>query len=59
MDLGEPDGVAAGEDEVGVVEEPVDDGVGDGLGHELVEPRRLEVRRQRNGAAFVGDVDDA
>ena len=36
--LGEADAVAGGEHEVGVVEEPVDGRVGDGLGHELVEP---------------------
>jgi hypothetical protein len=35
--LGEADGVAGGHDDVGVVEEPVDRGVGDGLGHELIE----------------------
>ena len=41
--LGEADAVAGGEDDVGVVQEPVDGGVGDGLGHEFVEPtwRRL------------------
>lgn len=34
----EADGVAGGEDDVGVVEEPVDGGVGDGVGPESVEP---------------------
>ena len=36
--LGEADAVAGGHDDVGVVQEPVDGGVGDGLGHEFVEP---------------------
>ena len=33
-----------GDDEVGVVHESVDGGVGDGFGHEFVEPGRVEVR---------------
>ena len=41
--LGEADAVAGGEDDVGVVQEPVDGGVGDGLGHELVEPGGVKV----------------
>jgi hypothetical protein len=36
--LGEPVGGALGEDDVGVVEEPVDGGRGQGLGHDRVEP---------------------
>ena len=36
--LGEADAVAGGEDDVGVVQQPVDGCVGDGLGHEFVEP---------------------
>lgn len=43
--LGEADAVAGGEYEVGVVHEPVDGGVGDGLGHELVEPGGVQVAR--------------
>ena len=41
--LGEADGVAGGHDDVGVVEEPVNKGGGDGAGHEFVEPGRVEV----------------
>ncbi len=40
--LGEADGVAGGEHDVGVVQEPVDRRVGDGLGHQLVEPGGVE-----------------
>ena len=43
--LGEADAVAGGDDDVGVVEEPVDGGVGDGLGHEFVEPGGVKVAR--------------
>ena len=32
-----------GTNDVGVVQEPVDGGVGDGLGHQLVEAGRVEV----------------
>ena len=56
--LGESDAVAGGEHEVGVVHEPVDGGVGDGLGHELVEAGGVQVRRQGDGAFLVGGVDD-
>ena len=35
--LGEPDAVAAGLADVGVVHEPVDGGGGQGLGHQLIE----------------------
>ena len=41
--LGEADAVAGGEHDVGVVEQPVDGGVGDGLGHEFVEPGGMKV----------------
>ena len=41
--LGEADAVAGGEDDVGVVQQPVDCGVGDGFGHEFVEPGRVKV----------------
>ena len=57
--LGEADAVAGGEDDVGVVQEPVDGGVGDGLGHEFVEPGRVKIARQGDGAFLVGGVDDA
>ena len=57
--LGEADAVAGGHDDVGVVQEPVDGGVGDGLGHEFVEPGGVKVARQGDGALLVGGVDDA
>ena len=41
--LGEADAVAGCHDDVGVVQEPVDGGVGDGLGHQLVEPGGVQV----------------
>jgi hypothetical protein len=50
--------VALSDDDVGVVEQPVDGRGGEGLGHDLVEPGRVEVRTDRQGAAFVGGVDE-
>lgn len=41
--LGKPDRVARGLAEVGVVQQPVDGGGGEGFGHELVEPGRVQV----------------
>ena len=41
------------------MQEPVDGGGGQRLGHELVEPRRVQVRRDRDGTALVGGVDEA
>ena len=55
--LVEADGVAGGDDDVGVVEEPVDEGGGDGAGHEFVESGWVEVGGDGNGASFVGGVD--
>ena len=57
--LGEADAVAGGEHDVGVVHEPVDGGVGDGLEHEFVEPGGVQVAGQGDGAFLVGGVDDA
>ena len=57
--MGEADAVAGGEYEVGVVHQPVDGGVGDGLGHELVEAGGVQVRAQSDRAFLVGGVDDA
>ena len=57
--LGEADGVAGGDDDVGVVHEPVDGGVGDGFGHEFVEAGGVQVGGQGDGAFLVGGVDDA
>ena len=42
--IGETDGCAFGEHEVGVVHEPVDERGGDGSVHELVEPGGVQVR---------------
>ena len=55
--LGEADRVAGGLADVGVVEEPVDGGGGQGLGHELVEGCWVQVRRDRDGAFLVAGVD--
>jgi hypothetical protein len=52
--LGESDTVAAGLAEVGVVQKPVDDGGGQGLGHEFVESGGVQIRADRDAAAFVG-----
>jgi hypothetical protein len=57
--LGEADRVAAGLADVGVVQQPVDGGGGQGLGHQLIEPGRVEVRRQRDRAFLIGGIHDA
>ncbi len=56
--LGEADRVAVGDDDVGVVEEPVDGGVGDRLRHQFVEPGRVKVRRQRDRPFLLGGLSD-
>src|SRR5207247_4834176 len=45
--------------EVRVVEQPVDGGGGEGLGHDGVEPGRVDVAGDRDRAALVGGIDDA
>ena len=55
--LGEADGVAGGLADVGVVEEPVDGGGGQCLGHQLVERCWVQVRGDRDGAFLVAGVD--
>jgi site-specific DNA recombinase len=45
--------------DVGVVQEPVDGGGGQGFGHDRVEAGRVQVAGDRDRAAFVGGVDDA
>ena len=58
--LGEPVAVlAVGDQDVRVVQEPVDGRGREGLGHQLVEPGRVDVRRDRDRAFLVGGVDDA
>ena len=52
-------GVSAGLAEVCVVQEPIDGGGRQRLGHELVEPAGVQVRGDRHGFAFVGGFDDA
>jgi hypothetical protein len=42
--VGEAHAVAGGDEDVGVVHEPVDEGGGDGAGHELVEAAGVQVR---------------
>lgn len=56
--LGEPHGLAAGLADVGVVEQSVDGGGGQRLGHQLIEPGRVKVRADRDGAVLVGGVDE-
>ena len=51
--------VTLGHDDVGMVQEPVDGGGGQGLGHEVVEARRVQVRADREAAPLVGCVDEA
>ena len=58
--LGEPVAVVpVGEQDVGVVEQAVDGGGREGLGHQLVEAGRVDVRGERDRAFLVGGVDDA
>ena len=57
--LGQADGLAGGLADVGVVQEPVDRGRGEGLGHQLVEGRRVEVGGQRDRAFLVRGIDQA
>jgi len=45
--LGDADAVTGGGDEVGVVHEPVNGGVGDGSWRQLVEPGGAQVRAER------------
>jgi hypothetical protein len=46
--LGEAHAVAAGLADVGVVQEPVDGGGGQGFGHQLVESGGMKVAAQRD-----------
>ena len=58
--LGEAVGLAAFADQdVRVVQEPVDSGRGERLGHQLVKAGGMQVAGDRQRAAFVGGVDDA
>ena len=56
--LGEPDRVAGGDDDVSVVEQPVDGGGREGLGHQLVERGWVQVRTDRDAAFLVGCIDE-
>ena len=56
--LGESDAVAAGLADVGVVQEPVDGGGGQGPGHQFAEPGRVQVRAERDRPLLVGVVDE-
>jgi len=56
--LGEPHAVAAGLADVGVVQESVDGGGSQRLGHQLVEPGRVQVRADRDRPFLVGGVDE-
>jgi len=57
--LGEAVAVASGDDDVSVVEEPVDGRGSEGLGHDLVEPRRVKVARNRQALPLICGVDQA
>ena len=58
--LGEAVGLAAFADQdVRVVQEPVDGGGGERLGHQLVKAGRVQVAGDRQRAPLVGGVDDA
>jgi site-specific DNA recombinase len=50
---------SVGVDEVGVVQQPVDGGGGQGLGHDRVEAGGVNVAGHCQAAAFVGGVGDA
>nr|WP_285584618.1 hypothetical protein [Actinoallomurus iriomotensis] len=52
-------GFALGHDQVRVVQQPIDRGGGQGLGHDGVEPAGVGVGGYRQCAAFVGGIDDA
>jgi len=56
--LGERVAVTVGDDNVGVVHEPVDRGGGKGLVHDLVKAGGVQVARHRERASFVGGVDE-
>jgi len=56
--LGESDGFPACLADVGVVEEPVHGRGGECLGHELIEPGRVQVRGDSDGAFLVGGVHE-
>ncbi len=57
--VGESDGFAFGDDDVGVVHEAVDERRCDAGVDELVEPGGVQVRRDDDGALFVAGVDEA
>jgi hypothetical protein len=57
--LGEPEAVALGDHDVGVVQESVDGGGGEGFGHDLVEAGGVQVAGHGQGSAFVGGIDQA
>src|SRR5690242_5799339 len=55
--LGEPEAVTLGDDDVGMVHEPVDSGGGKSFWHDLVKPGGVQVAADRERAPFVGGVD--
>ena len=56
--VGEAHRVAGGDEDVGVVHEPVDERGGDGAGHQFVVAGGVEVAADGDGASFVGGVDE-
>jgi len=57
--LGKSHGFAGGLADVGVVQETVDGGGGQGFGHEFVKTCRVQVRGDRHGSFLVGGIDEA
>jgi len=57
--LGQAHAVTGGLADVGVVQESVDGRGGECFGHELVERRRVEIRRDRDRTFLVGGIDEA
>jgi hypothetical protein len=57
--LREVEAVALGDDDVGVAQEPIDGGGGQGFGRDFIEPRWVQVGANRHRAALVVSVDEA
>jgi hypothetical protein len=52
--LGQTHALASGLADVSVVQEPVDGRCREGLGHQLVDLGRMQVRADRNGSFLIG-----
>lgn len=51
--LGHADGVSAGLDQMGMMQEPVNGGRGQGFGHQCIEGGGMNIGRQGDRSAFV------